>query len=92
MEDKKIEDLAYIQSATARKKVMNSLKNGKMKTPTTISQETDMTLNYLSKTLKQLKNKQLIQCLNEESRKKRFYIITDYGKQVINLEGEFLWK
>ena len=44
MEDKKIEDLAYIQSATARKKVMNSLKNGKMKTPTTISQETDMTL------------------------------------------------
>ena len=52
------------------------------KTPTKIAQDTDIKVNHISKVLKELKEKNLVICINEEKRKNRIYKLTPQGKQI----------
>ena len=38
--------------------------------------------NHISMTLNQLKNKQLIKCINEEAKKGRIYKLTEKGEEI----------
>ena len=51
-------------------------------TPSDIAKKLDIRINHVSKYLTELKNKKLIVCLNEYTRKGRLYQLTELGKQI----------
>lgn len=71
----------YVETSTYRLRVMKSMK-GTPKTPTNIAKDSKIRTNHISNTLKQLKNKGLVECMNEDMRKGRLYKLTDTGELV----------
>ena len=51
-------------------------------TPSDIAEKLDIRINHISKYLTELKNRKLVVCLNENSRKGRLYQLTELGKQI----------
>ena len=66
-----------------RIKVLKSLEK-ENKIPSKISKDIDDNSNHVSKYLKTLKEAELVECLNEEDKRYRFYAITDKGKYYLN--------
>ena len=64
-----------------RTKVIKSL-NKAPQMPTKIAKDIGIRPNHISMTLNQLKNKQLIKCINEEARKGRIYKLTEKGEEI----------
>lgn len=52
--------------------------------PSKISKEIDDNSNHVSKYLKTLKEAGLVECLNEEDERYRFYSITDKGRYYLD--------
>ena len=71
----------WIKASSYRNRVMINLGN-KTKTPSSIARDSQIKMNHVSMILKALKEKKLIVCLNEDSKKGRLYQMTDLGKQV----------
>ena len=71
----------YVETSTYRLRVMKSME-GTPKTPTNIARDSKIRPNHISNTLKQLKSKKLVECMNENMRKGRLYRLTDTGKLV----------
>ena len=85
LSDEMLKEVGYIQVSTYRTKVMKSL-DGEVKIPSKIAKDTDIMQNHMSATLKQLKEHELVECINPEVRKGRLYRLTDKGeKLVINI-------
>lgn len=63
-------------------KVLNCLKNGK-KISREIEKETGMYKPHVSRTLKELKDKGLIKCLNPKDRNYKFYTLSQKGKETL---------
>lgn len=74
---------AYIKHSVYRGKVMSYLQKHQFSTPTQIAKGTGIRTNHISKVLFELKQKKVIICINEEMRKGRLYMITDFGREVI---------
>ena len=86
LSDEMLTEISYVQISTYRTKVMKSL-DGEVKIPTQIAKDSDIIPNHISATLRQLKEHELIECINPEVRKGRLYRHTDKGEQVVkNLE------
>ena len=64
MNDEKLKLKGYIEASTYRTKVIKSL-NKAPQMPTKIAKDIGIRPNHISMTLNQLKNKQLIKCINE---------------------------
>ena len=77
---------AYIDQSRYRTKVINYLTEHTVATPTEIAKGTGIRVNHISKVLKELKDKEVIKCLNEEMKKGRLYYITQLGKEIINIK------
>jgi predicted transcriptional regulator len=73
--------IGYINSSKYREKALDYLSK-KRNTPTNIAKNTGIRVNHISKVLKELSVKGLIQCLNPEARKGRIYEITEVGRKV----------
>ena len=71
----------WVKASSYRNRVMINLGN-KTKTPSSIARDSQIKMNHVSMVLKALKEKKLIVCLNEDSKKGRLYQMTDLGKQV----------
>lgn len=56
---------------------------GDVKIPSEIANDTEIFQNHISNTLKQLKEHELIECINPEVRKGRLYRLTDKGDDLI---------
>lgn len=72
----------WVKASSYRNRVMINLGN-KTKTPSSIARDSQIKMNHVSMVLKALKEKKLIVCLNEDSKKGRLYQMTDLGKQVV---------
>ena len=72
----------WVKASSYRNRVMINLGN-KTKTPSSIARDAQIKMNHVSMVLKALKEKKLIVCLNEDSKKGRLYQMTDLGKQVV---------
>ena len=83
LSDEMLKEVGYIQVSTYRTKVMKSL-DGEVKIPSKIAKDTDIMQNHMSATLKQLKEHELVECINPEVRKGRLYRLTDKGEKIIN--------
>ena len=55
---------------------MKDLKN-KLKIPTEIAKSTDMSVPEVSRSLRTLKDREIVICLNEDKRVGRIYTLTD---------------
>lgn len=76
------EEIDYINRSQYRLKVMKTLE-GDVKIPSEIANDTEIFQNHISNTLKQLKEHELIECINPEVRKGRLYRLTDKGDDLI---------
>ncbi len=60
---------------------------GDVKIPSQIARDSDILQNHISSTLQQLREHELVECINPEVRKGRLYRLTDVGEDVVkNLE------
>lgn len=80
------DDMSIVSLLARSKKrlsVLKSLEN-EDKIPSRISKEVNDNSNHVSKYLRTLKDAELVECLNEDDKRYRFYSITDKGKYYLN--------
>lgn len=81
--------ISLLARSKKRIKVLKSLEE-QDKIPSKISKDIDDNSNHVSKYLKTLKDAELVECLNEDDKRYRFYSITDKGKYYLNkVEKEY---
>ena len=86
LSDEMLKEISYVKISTYRTKVMKSL-DDEVKIPSQIAKDSDILQNHISAVLRQLKEHELVECINPEVRKGRLYRLTDKGDEVIkNLE------
>lgn len=80
---------AYIRISSYRTKVCDSLFGEEVyKTPTQIAQDAGIKTNHISKVLKDLKNIDIVECINPERRKGRLYHLTNKGHELSRFMNE----
>ncbi|MDL2246309.1 transcriptional regulator [Methanobrevibacter sp. OttesenSCG-928-K11] len=72
---------ANILISSYRLKVLESI-GDEFKMPSKIAEDTGIRTNHISKVLSDLKDKKIVECINEDARKGRLYKTTDLGKEV----------
>ena len=82
MEKDLVNAISYVSLSKYRQKVLLDLKDN-LKIPSAIAKATDIRISHISRTLKGLKEKELVECLNEEVNQGRIYQITSKGKEVL---------
>lgn len=87
MEQKLIKGITIIKTSEYRKKILKSLSDVQFLTPSEIAKKTNIRLNHVSNFLKDLKDNELIKCLNDDEKRGRLYQITKMGKEVLNYES-----
>ena len=75
--------ISLLTRSKKRIKVLKSLEN-ENKIPSKISKDINDNSNHVSKYLRTLKEANLVECLNEQDKRYRFYSITDKGKYYLN--------
>ena len=86
LSDEMLKEMSYVKISTYRTKVMKSL-DDEVKIPSQIAKDSDILQNHISAVLRQLKEHELVECINPEVRKGRLYRLTDKGDEIIkNLE------
>jgi len=84
--DEMLTEISYVQISQYRTKVMKALE-GEVKIPSNIARDSGIRTNHISKVLGELKNHELVECINPEVRKGRLYRHTEKGVMVTeNLE------
>lgn len=76
---------AYVITSSYRERALTVLHTNKNMTPKYIAEHCNVRGNHISMTLKGLKEKKLVVCINEEVRKGRLYQITPLGEEVMSL-------
>ena len=79
MEDK----VNFVNKSSYRVKVLNALKDD-VKMPKEIAEDSGILPNHISNVLRQLKEKDLVECLNPEVRKGRLYRLSETGLDVLD--------
>ena len=88
MNQETIQLMSYVKTSKYRQKVLKILLEKDFMTPKDIAENVDLRLNHISMTLGELKNKKLVNCVNEDMKRGRFYKITELGKKIINWFGD----
>lgn len=79
--------IGKVHRSTYRTKVLKELHKG-VKTPSELSEETDIKISHISRALRRLKGWDLVECLNPDLKKGKMYSITELGREVIELLEE----
>lgn len=74
--------IEYVEKSQYRSKVLKSLSND-AKMPSQIAKDTEIVQNHISNTLRQLKDHDLVECINPEVRNGRLYRLTNDGEDVV---------
>ena len=81
MDDNTLITFAYVDISTYRKKTVKTLNNN-VKTPTQIANDSGIRTNHISKVLRELKEKNVVECINEDEKKGRLYRLTSLGEEI----------
>ena len=73
----------YVKKSQYRSKILKSLSND-VKMPSQIAKDTGIVQNHISNSLRQLKEHELVECINPEVRKGRLYRLTDEGEEIVD--------
>jgi len=80
------DDIGFVISSNYRKKVLKAL--GTEKQPSELSKELNINKTHISRTLNELDAKGMIKCLNPNLKKGKLYVISDYGRKILNERKE----
>ena len=86
-EEEKWDLIGYIKVSQTRYLTLKTLKENFMM-PSEIADTTKIQINQISKTLNGLKQRDLVICLNENTRKGRLYKATPLGTSIVNILDE----
>jgi predicted transcriptional regulator len=75
------DDLGWVKASEYRQNILTGLEE-KPQTPKDLSQKTDYYLSHVSKTLKELKDHNMVECVTPERKKGKLYRLTDKGREV----------
>lgn len=75
------DEINYIKKSNYRMRVIKSL-DGKVKMPMEIANDSEIYQNHISNVLRQLREHELVECINPEVKRGRLYRLTDKGKKV----------
>ena len=75
--------LKYVNNSSYRVKVLKALGDD-VKIPTQIASDSGILPNHISNVLRQLKEKEIVECINPEVRKGRLYRLSDNGLDVLD--------
>ena len=78
LSDELLSEVSYVQISSYREKVMKSLED-EVLIPTQISKVSGIRTNHISKILSELKDHELVECINPEAHKGRLYRQTSKG-------------
>ena len=81
MDDETLKKYAFVIASTYRVNTIKALKY-KTKIPRDISKDSGILANHISKILRELKDKGIVVCINEEVHKGRLYRLTDTGIEI----------
>ena len=82
LSDEMLTEISYVKISKYRTKVMKSLED-EVKIPSKIAKDSDILQNHISAVLKQLKDHEMVECINPEVRKGRLYRLTDKGEEIV---------
>lgn len=74
--------LGYVMASEYRTNIMKSIGES-IKIPSAIAEDIGLRTNHVSNVLKDLKENDLVVCLNENARKGRLYKNTDLGLEIL---------
>lgn len=74
--------LGYVVASEYRTNILKSIGDG-IKIPSAIANEIGLRTNHVSNVLKDLKEHDLVLCLNEDARKGRLYKNTELGIEIL---------
>jgi DNA-binding MarR family transcriptional regulator len=75
-------ELVSFANNTVRKVCLEALANGP-RTPSAISRSSGVHLSHISRSLRELKSKGLVDCATPKAVKNRIFVITDKGKKAL---------
>lgn len=76
------ENVGFILASEYRKILLLKLK-ARPRTPKYLASETNLPLSHVSKTLKELSEKNLIRCLTPSLKKGKIYGLTENGRKIL---------
>ena len=82
MQQEKIDKLGFVKSSRYRNNILLFVGDS-VKKPSEIAHSVDVSDKNISRYLKDLKNKNLIVCLNENAKMGRLYKLTEEGKEIL---------
>ena len=86
LSDEILIEMSYLNISQYRTKVMKSL-DGEVLIPSQIAKNSGIRTNHISKVLGELREHELVECINPEVRKGRLYRLTEKGEDIVgNLE------
>jgi len=79
-----VEDkIKFINKSSYRSKVLKSIGND-VKMPKEIASDSGILPNHISNVLRQLKEKDVVECINPEVRKGRLYRLSEEGRNILD--------
>ena len=72
----------YVKKSVYRLRVIKSLDGNVVKIPSEIAKDAGTHTSSISKTLRELREHDIIECINPHMRKGRLYRLTEKGKKV----------
>ena len=81
--DEMLKEINYVQISTYRTKVLKAI-GDEVKIPSKIAKDSDIMQNHISNVLKQLREHELVECINREVNKRRLYRLTEKGNELFN--------
>lgn len=79
--DEMLKEINYVQISTYRTKVLKAI-GDEVKIPSKIAKDSDIMQNHISNVLKQLREHELVECINPKVKKRRLYRLTEKGNEL----------
>ena len=81
MDDETLKKIAYVNISSYRNNTVKALKD-EIRTPTEIARDTGINRSHISNVLRELKDCEIVECVNEEVRKGRIYRLTSTCEEI----------
>ncbi|WP_458404877.1 transcriptional regulator [Methanobrevibacter sp.] len=78
-----VDKLKYVKRSSYRVNVLKAIGDD-VKIPTEIAEDSGVLRNHVSNVLRELKEKDLVECVNPNSRKGRLYRLSDEGFKILD--------
>ena len=88
MQKELIDSISFIKNSKYRHEVLKVLNEKNLMTPKDISKKVNLRLNHVSMTLGELKEYDLVECVNDTSKRGRLYKIKSLGEETLEWLNE----